>query len=341
MWNVGLDVHAKRSTYCVLDANGKLVRTHTIKGPWDKVLSELSRIKERWQVCFEASVGYGALHHQLRQMAEKVVVAHPGHLRLIFRSKRKNDRVDAEKLARLLFLDAVPTVHVPPAEVRAWRGLIEYRQRVLGEQTRVKNRLRGLLRSQGLVAPLGLWTKAGIAWLKELTWPTAFETLQRDDLLDQLATVGGRLKVLTRELNQRAKADARVVRLMTIRGIGPRTAEAFVAYVDDLQRFTRTNRVASYFGLVPSQDASAQVNRLGHITRQGPGTMRKLLVEAAWQGIRHSPRLKAYYERIRRDDPGRRKIALVATAHHLLRVMVALWRDQTVWREDEAPRKAA
>jgi transposase len=340
MWYVGLDVHAKRSTYCVLDANGKVVRTHTIKGPWDKVLFELSRIKEPWQVCFEASVGYGVLAERLRKMAQKVLVAHPGQLRLIFRAKRKNDRVDAAKLAKLLFLDEVPTVHVPAVEVRAWRSLIEYRQRVLGERTRVKNRLRCLLRSHGLVAPRGLWTKAGVAWLAALSWPTAFEALQRDDLLDQLATLNARLKRLTRELDRRAQADPRVARLMTIPGVGPRTAEAFVAYVDELVRFKRAKQVASYFGLVPCQDASAQVNRLGHITRQGPGTMRKLLVEAAWQGIRHSPRLKAFYERIVHEDPDRRKIALLATAHHLVRVMVALWREETTWRE-EAPRQAA
>lgn len=340
MWYVGLDVHAKRSTYCVLDDRGRVVRTRTIKGPWDKVLLDLSLIKEPWQVCFEASVGYGALAEQLRKMAEKVLVAHPGQLRWIFRSKRKNDRVDATKLAKLLFLDEVPTVHVPAMEVRAWRSLIEYRQRVLGERTRVKNRLRALLRSQGLVAPRGLWAKAGVAWLAALSWPTLFETLLRDDLLDQLSRLDARLKRLTHELNRRAQADPRVARLLTIPGVGPRTAETFVAYVDDLNRFKRTKQVASYFGLVPCQDASAQVNRLGHITRQGPGTMRKLLVEAAWQGIRHSPRLKAFYERIVHGDPDRRKIALLATAHHLVRVMVALWREETIWREDAA-REAA
>jgi len=171
-------------------------------------------------------VGYGVLAERLGKMAPKLVVAHPGQLRLIFRAKRKNDRVDAGKLAKLLFLDEVPTVHVPPAEVRAWRSLIEYRQRLLGERTRVKNRLRCLLRSQGVVAPRGLWTKAGVAWLRELNWPTPFETLQRDDLLDQLATLSERLNRVTRELNRRAQADPRVVRLLTIPGVGPRTAEA-------------------------------------------------------------------------------------------------------------------
>ncbi len=73
-------------------------------------------------------------------------MAHPGQLRLIFRSRRKNDRVDATKLAKLLFLDEGPPVHVPSADVRAWRGMIEFRSKLVGERTRVKNRLRALLR---------------------------------------------------------------------------------------------------------------------------------------------------------------------------------------------------
>ena len=109
-----------------------------------------------------------------------------------------------------------------------------------------------------------------------------------------------------------------------------------MAYIDDPQRFGSMKSVASYFGLVPCQDQSAQKNRLGHITRQGPATVRKLLTEAAWQGIRHSPEIRAYFERIRQNNPERKKIALVATAHYLLRVMLAMLRTGEVWRASAA-----
>ena len=119
-----------------------------------------------------------------------------------------------------------------------------------------------------------------------------------------------------------------------IPGVGPRTAEAVVAYIDDASRFRRSKQVGSYFGLVPCQDQSANTNRLGHITREGPATVRKLLTEAGWQGIRHSPRIRGYFERVRGDDPKRRKIALVATAHYLIRVMHAMLRTGEVWRSE-------
>ena len=95
-----------------------------MSGPWLRIAEELLKLKGKLFVCYEASCGYGYLYDMLRQVAQRVVVAHPGRLRLIFCSKRKNDRVDAEKLAKLIFLDAVPAVYVPSQDVRAWRQLI-------------------------------------------------------------------------------------------------------------------------------------------------------------------------------------------------------------------------
>ncbi len=160
---VGLDVHWRQSTICVLDTRGRKLSTQTIKGNWSKVLEELGRIKKPFSVCFEASPGYGFLFEQLATIARRVIVAHPGQLRLIFRSKRKNDRVDAEKLAKLLFLNEVPPVHVPSVEVRSWRSMIEYRRKLVAEQTRAKNGIRSLLRSQCVEAPRGWWTRRGLA----------------------------------------------------------------------------------------------------------------------------------------------------------------------------------
>jgi transposase len=265
-----------------------------------------------------------------------VVVAHPGQLRLIFRSKRKNDRVDAEKLAKLLYLDEVPTVYVPSVEVRSWRAMIEHRQKLLGERVRAKNGLRALLRTHGIVSGRGLWTKKGVAWINAQDLPTRMDELQRDILLERLEGLRGMIGRVEAALEEIAGKNAGVRLLREIPGVGIRTAEAVMAYVDDPHRFHNIKSVGSYFGLVPSQDQSSQKNRLGHITRQGPATVRKLLTEASWQGIRRSPEIRAYFERIRQGNPERKKIALVATAHHLLRVMLAMLRTGEVWRASAA-----
>jgi transposase len=85
--------------------------------------------------------------------------------------------------------------------------------------------------------------------------------------------------------------------------------------------------------LVPSQDQSGDRNRLGHITREGPAVVRQLVAEATWQAIRRSPSVRAFFERAQRGDPQRKKIALVATAHYLVRVRWAMLKRGTVWEE--------
>jgi transposase len=119
--------------------------------------------------------------------------------------------------------------------------------------------------------------------------------------------------------------------------VGARTAEAVAAFIDDPHRFRDAQAVGRYFGLVPSQDQSGERNRLGPITREGSAVVRPLVAEATWQAVRRSPTVRAYFERVRRDDPQRKTIALVATAHDLVRVMWTLLKRGTDWEEGLAP----
>jgi len=335
MYTVGLDVHYRTSTLCILGEDGRLVKTRTIRGSWKKLLAAVEEIPRPFQITYEASCGYGHLHDVLIRVARRVVVAHPGRLRLIYLAKRKSDRVDAGKLAKLLYIDQVPTVHVPDSSVRAWRAMIEYRRRLLDKRTRCKNAIRSLLRSFGVESPRGqrLWTKKGRTWLSERELPDPLSRGQWRMLLEELDHFNRQVKEATGTLDQVAQRHPGVGLLKTIPGIGPRTAEAVVAYVDQPDRFHRSRQVGSYFGLTPSQDDSADVRRTGHITKNGPSTVRKLLVEAAWQAIRHSETFKRNFERIAAGKPERRKIALVAIANRLARVMAAMLRTGEVWRE--------
>lgn len=335
MWHVGLDVHWRTSTGCILDENGREVKTATVKGGWDKMLAWLDReVRRPFAICYEASCGYGALYDRLRLKASRVVVAHPGQVRLIFRAKRKTDRIDARKLARLLFLDAVPPVYVPSADVRSWRRLIETRRRLVAKRTRAKNGLRSLLRSHGVRPPMrGLWTRRGLAWLREASWPSEGAALERDLLLEELETLAEQVHRVTRVLDRLGRGHPGVMLLRTIPGVGPRTAEAVVAYIDVPDRFADSRQVGAYFGLVPRQDQSAAVNRLGHITKEGPPSVRHLVVESSWQVIRRSPTARARFQRISGGQKERRKIALVAVGHWLVRCMHAMLRTGECWRE--------
>lgn len=340
MYTIGLDYHQWTSSMHILDAKGNTVKRQTILGDWRDVIQWLKQVEKPFRIVYEASCGYGHLYDRLRRIASQVIVAHPGQLRLIFRAKRKNDRIDAQKLAVLGHLNQVPPVHVPRQEVRAWRELIEFRRKSVEKRARVKNQIRTLLRSYGVIKPRevrGYWTKAGRAWIAALTWPSEVTQLRCQILLEELAAAEARVGQITKVLDQRAQSHPGVALLRTVPGIGPRTAEALMAYIDDPYRFVSSRGIGSYFGMVPAQDSSAGVNRLGHITKQGPSTVRKLITEATWQSIGRDEHLRAYFDRICNGKRERRKIALIATAHYLLRVMLAMLKSGEVWQ----PRKAA
>jgi transposase len=147
MWSIGLDVHDRYFVICILDQHGKTIKETRIRGHLRELIAYLRALPAGWSICYEVSCGYGHLHDLLAPLAKRVVVAHSGQLRLIFKSKRKNDRVDARKLATLLFLDQVPAVHIPSVDVRSWRNLITFRSRQVARRTRVKNTtIRGVLR---------------------------------------------------------------------------------------------------------------------------------------------------------------------------------------------------
>ncbi len=339
MLYAGLDYHPRTSDLCILNEDGKAIKRRRVRGGRDAVAAELAGLGGPVAVVFEATGGYGPLHERLSAVAgvRRVVMAHPAHLRLIWGTKRKNDRLDALKLAKLLYLDAVPQAHVPPPEVRRWRRLVELRRALVRRRAAVKNQAHALLRGAGLAEPRGvsLFSRAGLGWLAAQALDDA-SSLERSLLLEQVRQVNEQVRQVERALRATSAADPRVALLMTVPGVGPRTAETFCAYVDRVERFGRVGEVGSYFGMVPCQDSSAGRERLGHLTKQGPPLMRQLLVEAAWSAVRTSATLRERFERVCRGDPGRRKLAVVALAHHLCEVMAAVLRDGRPWREPHA-----
>jgi transposase len=220
----------------------------------------------------------------------------------------------------------VPSVHVPHVDVRAWRSLIILRQRVIGQVVRAKNQIRGVLRENDIAGAKWLWSKKKLAWLASLDLHPVAQ-LRLELAVEEFKSLCVKIKRLEAELQRYADRHPAVRLLMTIPGVGIRTAETFVAWVDDIARFRRTRQLGAYFGLVPCQDASADKNRLGHITRDGPPVMRKLICEATWTAVKKCPAFKRFFERVVTDKPERKKIAIVAAAHRMIRVMGAMMRS--------------
>jgi transposase len=258
--------------------------------------------------------------------------------------KRKTDKDDALRLAQLEALGQLPTVAVPPPDIRQRRALILARQRLVGLRVRAQNRLRSLLMMQGLDAPSGAaaWSAAGLAAFEAHARPLAecapgeewrglvsLALAEYRQLLAWVAEVEGKLDAL-------GQADPQVIRLRTVPGVGPRTAEAVAAYLHEPGRFKSGKEVGAYAGLAPRQHQSGETDRRGRITKRGPGVLRKLLVECAWAALRYNRWAAQLYVRLSRGR-ARKKQAIVAVARRLLVRCWAMMRDGTDWREGAAP----
>jgi len=180
--------------------------------------------------------------------------------------KRKSDRLDAWKLARLSAAEQLPQVHVPPPAVREHRALIAYRGQLVARRTRIKNTIRSLLHRQGLPQRSGPggWTQAQRQQLRRRSrpWPQAdgVETWRGmlGEELDALEEVQRRIDRVEAKLDALAAGDERIRRLQTIPCVWPRTAELLVAVIDDAQRFRSGREVGSYLGLTPRQYQSGE-----------------------------------------------------------------------------------
>jgi transposase len=327
---IGFDIDDKKTVACIVQ-NGKKDIYETIKtdpAVMKKWLAIQRKDKEKLHLTFEVSGQAGWLYDELIDSVDTLTVSNPSKMTWIFRTAKKTDRIDARKQAVLLQIGEIPRVHMPSKDIRQWRLQIQHRRKLVSSSTQTKNRIRMLLKNHGYRQPEhggSWWKKDNRKWMRELS-----ENINDDwagtlsDLLGQLALYEGQIKHRTEKLDERLSRHAGGYLLQTIPGVGPRTAEAVLAYTDEVKRFCRGKEYCSYFGMTPKLDESGSTRRLGHISKQGPSVVRWLIVESAWRAINKSPSLFAFYDRIRRGQDKRKKLAIVATARKMLSIMRAM-----------------
>jgi transposase len=346
---LALDLGKFKTVACAYDRATAQARFDTVT----TCRQELLRLLEQHRpavVVFEACTLAGWVYDLCTQRGVACKVANTASEAWKFKhTKRKTDKDDALRLAQLAALGQLPTVTIPAKQTREWRGLIAYRQRLVGRRVALQNRIRALLVGQGLAAPRGAkaWTVLGldgIAQYAKVLTDCAPEELWRG-LLDLAVTELRQTRTLLDQaeakLDALAQESTDVQLLETIPGVGPRTAEAVVAHLGDATRFDHGKQVSAYAGLVPQQFQSGETDRRGRITRRGPGLLRKLLVECAWVMLRYNSWARAVYQRLTKGGTTRKKPAIVALARKLLVRCWAMLRDGTPWRAEALPAEAA
>src|SRR6266436_4135711 len=329
MDHIGIDVHKRESQIYILAEDGEIIerRIRTEDERFAAVLGD----RPRARILIEASTDSEWVARCLEALGHEVIVADPNFAPMYATRTRKvkTDRRDARALAEACLLGAYRPAHRLSDAQRHVRARLTVRDTLVRTRTRYISLTRALLRQHGWPVPTGS-AEAFPRRVMALRLPSEVAPLLAvmRHLQQQLAYSDERITAVT-------QTDGRVRRLRSVPNIGPVTAAAFVAALDDVQRFRRAHEVEAYLGLVPRELSSGETQRRGRITKAGSSRVRWLLIQAAVSMLRlHDPRTAALREWAERIAARRGKgIAVVALARRLAGVLFALLRDGTVYEQ--------
>ena len=244
----------------------------------------------------------------------------------------KTDANDAGGLAQLVRVSWYKEVQVKSLEAHRLRALLTSRQQLVQAKVSLVNQVRGLLRPFGLVVRpnRGQSFEARVA---ELAAGDEILTVVTDTLVAAIADLEKRIDVLDKQVRQRGREMAEVRRFMTTPSIGPITALAYRAVIDDPTRFAHSRDVGAYLGLTPRRYQSGEVDRDGSISKCGDGLLRHLLYEAAnvlLTTVSSWSTLKAWGMKLLKKVGPKR--ARAAVARKLAVILHRMWVDGTDFR---------
>lgn len=331
MNHVAIDLGSKESQICMRAPDGAILMEG--KRP-TRELSTLLKTWERSRVIVETASEAFGIADAARRAGHEVKVVPSILSKQLGVGERgvKTDLKDARKLSEVSCRIDLPSVHVPTAETRELRSLLQSRRLLVAMRTQAVNHVRGWLRTQlGRVrsgwAPTLPGRIRAFVTQSEREMPAHIE-----QILISLEHLNQQVTAMNAEVRRRAKACPVCQRLMTVPGVGFITALTFVATLEETKRFARAHRVASYLGLAPGENSSSERQQRTGITKAGPSQMRFTLIQAAWACLRRyqSDPMTLWANQIaaRRG----KHIAVVALARKLSGVMFAVWRDQTSYR---------
>jgi transposase len=326
MYYIGLDVHKKTISYCVKDAAGRVHQEGKIGSTRRELDSWIKTLPQPRMIAMEATIFTGWIYDHLLPHADKVKVAHPLMLRAIAAAKKKNDRIDASKIADCLRCDFLPECHMASTAIRDRRRTLRYRNLLVRQMVQMKNRVSGLLMETGVTYNKRKLHKVG--YFAELlsTNEEVNESirpllkLSRENIVRSQKLEYALVSSLERDL----LLAERLKRLRTVPGVGPITALTWALEIGDVSRFESIKQAISYCGLCGDEKSSAEKVLRMPISKQRNKYIQRALVEAAKLAPRQSHELAVVYEKERQRGNANR--ATLAVARKMVAYLLAVER---------------
>jgi transposase len=335
---IGLDVGDKYTHVCVLEPlSGEVVEETRISTSPERVKSYFEQ-RQAARVALETGPHSPWLSRTIAAAGHEVVVANAREVRLIHGSKRKNDRLDAQKLARLARYDQrlLAPVRHRGEQAQADLARVRSREALVNSRTALVNHVRGVTKAFGSKIPkcaTEVFHERAAAVLPEALKPALTPVLAVIEQLNQ------QISEIEAALDRLAKEHYPEVELLQqVYGVGLLTSLAFILILEDHTVFKKSREVGSYLGLTPGERQSGESNPKRRITKEGDELLRRLLTQCAHQVLKEKAPdcdLKRFGQRLiaRGGDHAKVK-AVTAVARKLAVLLHHLWATAEVYDPD-------
>ncbi len=263
-----------------------------------------------------------------------ITVAHPKELSWIVKSKKKNDKLDSLKLAKLHLVNMLPESHLLSEEDRIFRDLLIQRVRLSNDIASVKNSIIGYLRRKGLYSSLpesnDSFSEKRREAIKEIRFDNQKDLVLKT-MIDRLEFLERQREPFVVEIKKIAMDSEDVRLLMTNPGIDYYLASLLSSYIGDVNRFPNADKLAPFFGVIPETRDSPSIKRRGHMSKEGAATARwALSIAVDTITLRNKP-LKEYYNSVK-NRKGSGKYAHVSTMRKLVRMIYTMLKERKEWK---------
>lgn len=327
-WTIGMDLGDKVSRYCVISGNAEIKLEGSVatnRKAMEAVFAGLARCR----IAIEVGTHSPWLSRVLQELGHEVVVANPRQMKLISTSSRKDDRMDAQMLARLARVDPALLRPIQHRSEKAQGDLMEIRVRaeLVEARTALVNSARGLTKAMGERLPA---CGTGTLGVDELAALPAGMRATLTQLLESVEGLTEQIQTCDERIEQIARNDYPETKLLRqVHGVGTLIALTFVLTVEDAERFSHSRDVGCYVGLRPKRSESGASQPELRITKEGDVYLRTLLVQGAHCLLsKRAPDtdLKRFGEKLAgRGGKNAKKRAVVAVARKLAVLLHRLW----------------
>jgi transposase len=331
---IGMDLGDRTSRYCVLDGAGQVVKEGSV-ATTRAGMTQLYGPMKKYRIAMEVGTHSPWVSRLLKGMGHEVIVANPRQLKLITESSRKDDKVDAQMLARLARVDPklLRPIRHRGEEAQLDLMVIRARAALVGARTELVNAVRGFSKSVGERLASCDTDQMGVEKLEKL--PLGLQTVLKP-LMEQISSVTTSIKKYDRELEQIARVKYPETRLLTqVGGVGTLIALTFVLTVEDKDRFQHSRDVGCYVGLRPRRSESGESQPQLRITKEGDMYLRAMLVQGAHHILSERSEdsdLKRWGLKLaERGGKNGKKRAIVAVARKLGILLHVLWANGEVY----------